>query len=394
MRGKKMLKVVLPLVVLLAGFLGVGFMAGLREEPEVKKPQKHIPLVLVQQVQFSDYRFEVKSQGTVRPKTTIQLVPEISGRVVEMASGFTVGGFFKENDILFKVDGFNYQRALVTARADLASAKLMLSREEAETLVARDEWRQLGNGEKNPLVLRELQLEEAQASVQAAQARVELAERNLERTTVRAPFPCRVQEKTMDLGQFLTVGVPVAKLYSLEFMEVRLPVATGDTSYLNLPMGVGQAQQQPEVTLLASMGDELHQWQGLIIGTESEVDPKTRMLQAIAQVGHPFQPGGDLRFPLTPGLFVDAVIQGREVSGVAILPRSALWEGDKVLIVDEQQKLQFRTVQILRKTENEIIVNAGLEDGDQVCLSRLEAVVEGMSVRIAREPSNPGAERS
>ncbi len=385
MRGKKMLKVILPVVVLFASFMGLGFMASLKDTPEVRTPVKHIPMVRVQPVRLTNYRFKVFSQGEAKPKSITRVSPQISGRVVEINPNFTSGGFFEKGETLFKIDEFDYRTALVTARADLARAELMLSREEAETEVAKSEWRQLGNGESNPLALRQLQLKEAQASVDAARARVDMAEMNLNRTRVNAPFDCRVRNKQVDEGWFLTAGAPVAELYSLDFMEVRLPIAISDLPYLNLPMSA-QGQEKPcRVTLKASLGKSVQEWEGVIVGTESEVDSKTRMLHAIARISNPFHTTETRQYPLTPGLFVDAEIEGREATGVIILPRGALWEGSRVLVVDENQTLHFREVDILRQTENRVVIKAGLADGEKVCLTRLEAVAQGMRVRVAEE---------
>ena len=86
---------------------------------------------------------------------------------------------------------------------DPASFVFSFAEEEADAAVARREWEQLGEGPGSPLVLREPHIAEAQAAVTAAEAALEKARLDLERTEVRAPFAGRVRHKNIDVGQFV-----------------------------------------------------------------------------------------------------------------------------------------------------------------------------------------------
>jgi multidrug efflux pump subunit AcrA (membrane-fusion protein) len=98
------------------------------------------------------------------------------------------------------------------------------------------------------------------------------------------------------------------------------------------------------------------------------------MVHLVARVENP-QPA----LPL--GLFVSATIEGKSAENIITLPRAALREGNRVIVVDQENRLALRPVTPLRFFEDDVLIEAGLADGERVCLSPLQTVVEGMTVR-------------
>ena len=84
------------------------------------------------------------------------------------------------------------------------------------------------------------------------------------------------------------------------------------------------------------------------------------------------------------------VVWPRPPGHVIVLPRSAVRDGDQVLVVDDEERLRFRSIDILRTHKDEVVVEGGLESGELVCVSPLESVVDGMAVRTLLE-SGPEA---
>ncbi|MEW6741216.1 MAG: efflux RND transporter periplasmic adaptor subunit [Planctomycetota bacterium] len=391
------LKITLPLVVLAGA--GFGAAAIIRAKPPVEshRPEIRPPLVLVERVRLSDRQLAITSQGTVSPRTESQLIPEVSGRVVWVAPAFVPGGFFAKDEVLLRIDKLDYERAVVRATADVAARRLRLAQEEAEAAVARDEWAEIGGGaEAAPLTLRVPHLEEARASLAAAEAALEQAKRDLERTEVRAPYAGRVRQKLVDVGEFVTRGAPVARLYAVDYAEIRLPLPDSELAFVDLPLGYrggDDVREGPRVHLHAEFAGATHEWEGEIVRTEGEIDPASRMVHAVARVEDPYgRAGAEERPPLAVGLFVSAEIEGHLAKGVACLPRAALRGSSQVWVIDGDSRLRFRKVDVLRTTRTEAIVRGGLEEGERVCLSAMEAVTDGMRVctQEAGEPS--GAE--
>jgi multidrug efflux pump subunit AcrA (membrane-fusion protein) len=193
-----------------------------------------------------------------------------------------------------------------------------------------------------------------------------------------------VRDKSVDVGEFVSRGVPVARLYSVDFAEVRLPLPSESLALIYLPLDYrGESTETgPAVTLRASYAGRTFEWSGRIVRTEGEIDPRTRMIHAVARVRDPYARGSDKdRPPLAAGLFVEAVIHGRVAKDVAVIPRTALREGDRVLVVDPDDRIRAREVTVLRTDHKEAVISAGLEDGDRVCTSALVALTDGTKVR-------------
>ncbi len=383
---KKLLKIILPLLVLALGVFAVTRMIAMRPVVETREPEVPPPLVRVIEVQPQDFRFTVRAQGNVVPRTETVVVPEVSGRVTYVYPSLAVGGFFEAGTTLLKVDPRDYELALAGARAEVARAQVTLETEKAEAEVALKEWESLGQGEASPLLRREPQLAQARAVLESARAALEQTRRNLEKTEIKAPFAGRVRQKNVDIGQFVTVGAPLATIYSVDFAEVRLPLADEELAYLNLPLsyrGEEDEKKGPRTLLIANFGGKQYSWQGRIVRTEGTIDPQTRMLHAVAQVENPYGRGRDPgRPPLAVGMFVEAEIMGKLSRDVFVLPRNALRGKDRVLVVDADQRLHFRSISVLRADQEQVVVDSGLEAGELVSLAALDTVVDGMQVRV------------
>jgi len=394
-------KFILPLVVLAAG-VGVAYqLVSTQPEVQTRKPHAPPPVVRIHVVEKRALQLFVPSEGTVLPRTESTLVPEVSGVVVSVSPSWANGGFFKSGETLLKIEASDYELALVAAEAQVAQARVRIAREEQETAVALKEWESLGNDgeEPPPLVAHEPQLAEARALLESARAMKRRAELDLERTEIKAPYAGRVWQKSVDVGQYVSPGSPVARIYSVEKAEVRLPIADDELAYVDLPLDYRNddpasttRRQLPEVTLSAEFAGRKFTWEGKIVRTEGEIDPKSRRVHAVAQVLDPYGRGEDPdRPPLAVGLFVHAEIKGLELQDVIVLPRHALRRGGRVLIVDADTRLRFREVSVRRIQGEKVVIATGLENGERVCISPLDVVVDGMRVRLEGEPTETTA---
>ena len=388
------LMILLPLLVIGGGGYAAKMLVDSRPEPEKKTPEIQRPLVRVIEAQPTAVRLTVKAEGVVAPRTESQIVPEVSGRILEINPSLIAGGFFDKGELLLRIDSREYELAVVRARAAVAQAKLRVATEEQEAAVARKEWADLGRGEPSPLVMREPQLAEANAGLASAEAALEQTQFDLERTVVKAPYVGRVRQKSVDVGQYVQRGQNVATVYAVDVAEVRLPIADEQLAFVSLPLAYrdvndGQTSSGPLVTLRTDFAGKEYSWQGRIVRTEGEIDPRTRMIHAIAQVKDPYAQGGKSgRPPLAVGMFVEAEIAGRTVRAIE-LPRTAMRDEDTVMMVTQDNRIEFRDVVILRAERDRVLISGGLEAGERVCVSTLEAAVSGMEVRVLEETSEP-----
>ena len=379
------LKFLLPLAVIGVATLAAVIMIRSRPEVATQVPEVAPPGVRAHLVEVDTVQVPVMSQGTVRPRTETQLVPEVAGRVTWVAPSFAAGGFFEEGDVLLRIDPFDYQQTVISSRSQLAQSRLRLAQEEAEAEVARREWEELGRGDPRALTLREPQLEDARAGVAAAEAGLVRAQRDLERADLKAPYAGRVRSKTVDVGQFVTVGAAIATIYAVDVAEIRLPLPDEQLAYLDLPLAYRGTTNQdgPRVTLRTTFAGATYEWRGQVVRTEGEIDPVSRMVHVVAEVRDPYAAGPDPnRPPLAVGMYVEAEIEGRAFDEIVVVPRAALQGRDQVLTIDTDSRVWFREIDILRTTTESVYVRSGLGQGETVAVSALDGPTDGMRVQI------------
>ena len=389
-----LLKFVLPLVVLVVAGFATKTLIDMREVPEPEAREVVVPRVRTIRAESTDYEVWVPSRGSVVPRTESRLVVEVAGRVTAISPDLVSGGYFETDDVLLEIDPRDYELAVAQAELDVARSERRLAEEQADAEVARREWETIGRGDATPLTLREPQVAEALASLAAAEAMLERAKRDLDRTRVTAPFSGRVRDKSVDLGQYVQPGVAVATLYATDVAEVRLPLADAELQFLELPVaGRPGAQSRPLVRLSATFAGERRQWEGTIVRTEGEIDPRTRMVMTVAQVIDPYgQDNPESSVPLAIGMFVEAEIHGIVLEDVLVLPRTALRDDGQVFVLDQDDRLRFVSTEIVRAERENVVVRAEIASGTRIVISPLEIVTDGMQVRdinVDRASSTP-----
>lgn len=369
--------IVFPALIVALALLAAAGLLATAPQLEPEAPAPIAPAVRVMIAEPQSVQLLVHSQGTVEPRTESALIPEVAGRVAWMSPALVSGGVFSAGEVLLRIEDDDYLAAVEQARASFAQA-------EAEEANARFEYERRLSLEARNLVSRsdieaaERRLKVAEAARAGAASGSARAQRDLERTRIAAPFAGMVRSKSVDVGQFLARGTAVATLYATDAVEVRLPLADEQLAFLNLPLGtpVGiETDSAPAVTLEAIFAGQALAWEGQVVRTEGEIDPRSRMVHVVARV----KPAGT---PIPIGLFVEATIVGNRVDGIVTLPRAVLRDGNRVLVVDADNRLWFREVEPLRFYRDQVMIKGGLAAGEQVCLSPIQTVVEGMTVQV------------
>lgn len=348
-------------------------------KPEQMEPVEVATTIRVLRAHKENIQLEVLSQGNVQPRTQSELIPEVSGRVKWKSANLVPGGYFKKDELLLSMDDRDYRASVARSQAGITRAK-------AEDEHARFEFNRLQELVKNKLTsqatletaLRSQRI--AEATLLEARIALEQSQRDLWRTEIRAPYDGLVRSEKVDLGQFITRGQSFASIYSIDSVEVRLPLADRQLAYLDLPLGYrGELSDElaPEVILSTTYGGQRYEWAGKLVRTEAEIDSKSRMINAIVRVQNDIE---SEQPPLPIGLFVAASIKGRTVDNIIILPRAALRNQEQVLVVDKDNRLRYRSVKIMRFEKDNVIISAGIEDGEVINISPIQTVIDGMLV--------------
>lgn len=394
----KFLKYTLPLGIFVLSIVVFAALVAIGEGQKPERKEEGRQAVLVEAIEAEErlVNFTVTSQGGVQPRTETTLVAEVSGKISSVSPDFIAGGFFEAGEVLLQIDPSDYQTALKRAEANLASQRARLADERARSEQALRDWRNLGRvGEPSNLVLRKPQVQEAIANVDAAEADVDKARRDLERTQISVPYDGLVKQKLVDIGQFVAAGTQLGVTFAIDTAEVRLPLSTDDVAYLDLPSATGGDQDTyPRVTLSAEQAGEVRTWEARIVRTEGVVDEISRVIYAVAQIVDPYGVlGQSQQDELKVGTFVRAEIEGRSAGRVVVLPRRALQGDSTVLVANDALELEVRPVNVVRAEPHQVYISSGVSGGELVVTTTLEAPIPGMKLALGSEqPEDNSAE--
>ena len=384
----KLFKVVAPIVVIIVSIGVVTALSAAKPPPEKKEDTQRFISLYVDEVTSDVVTLSVQAEGEVQPKTEIDLIPQVSGRIVAISQSFAEGAEFGPGETLIKIDDTNYVIAKTRAEANLAAARVALERELANAKIKKEHWLDKDNpGVPSDYALNKPQVQEAEAMLAAAEADLREAKLNIARTEINVPFLGRVREKLVGIGQYVTAGTRLGRVFSTDVVEIRLPLTDSQLAELNLPIGfMATETNAPSVQFSANIGNKTGHWTGRIVRTNAAMDKDTRMVYAIAEVEDPYGLGSDHGSPMAVGMFVQAEIAGVHAQSAMVLPRLALRNANKVYVINDENRLEIRTVDVLSTSVDTVLVTGGVQTGDKVVTSTIPAAVDGMEVRaISRE---------
>jgi len=386
----KSVRVILPIAILAFAVTASILIARSGKEPEREEPAHAALLVDVVEPEIKQGRFTIRAQGTVTPRIETTVVSEVAGKIVSMSEEFVAGGLFSKGQELARIDPSDYETALLAAEAELAAARATLADEQARSDAAREDFRRLHGDSREPsdLLLRLPQVARARAAVQAQEAAVERARRNLERTRITLPFDGMIRSRDANLGQYVTVGTTLGAAFATDRVEVRLPVSETDLAFLDLPMAESGRKLDRPITLIGSVAGQPARWHARLMRTEGVVDRNTRLTYLVAAIEDPYGLESDSREsnsgrPALPvGTFVEAEIPGRDATGLVLLPAQALHHGDRVYLADDNDELDIREVEIVRSTPREVYVSGRLDADDRVITTAIPTPIPGLKLNV------------
>ena len=379
----KLFKRLVPVVVIIASIFIVQALVAAKPTPEKKPKKQRLLSLYVDKVESETVKLSVTSHGEIKPQTEIDLTAQVSGQIMSISDQFAEGAEFSSQSVLIKIDDRDYKTAVIRAQAQVASAKVNVQEQLANSKIKKQQWKRKKNqGTPSDYALNKPQIAEAKALLRAAEADLQSANLNLARTEIKAPFKGRVLVENISIGQYVTPATILGHIFSTDIVEVRLPLTDSQLVELNLPMGfMANENNAPVVTLSAHVGSQQHHWQGRIVRTNAAIDQQTRLIYAVAEIINPYHLGADNNTALAVGMYVTANIDSNNSQDTLVLPRLALHNSDKVYVINDESKLEIRQVVVLSTSKDFVHVSNGVEAGEKVVTSPVPTVVDGMEVK-------------
>jgi RND family efflux transporter MFP subunit len=323
------------------------------------------------------------------------------GRVTWQHDSLVPGGRVKAGETLLRVDARDYELAADQQEANVERAELQLRLEQIQREVATDEWNLISEGqdvtdEGRALALREPHVQAARANLAAAKNAQALARLSVGKTAIRAPFNAWVQSELVEVGQLVGPQSQVATLIGTDSYWVQVSVPADQLDALLLPgSGDGTASN---ALVRQTVGGKKVERSGRLLRLLGDLDPVGRLVRVLVEIEDPLRLNGSAQaaeeLPMLLGAYVSVEFEGKELSDVAQVPRSAVREGDRVFLYGPDHDLVIRPVEIVWRTHDAVLVEKGLQAGDRLITSRIATPVAGMKLRTSSKPKVEHALRS
>lgn len=388
-------KFILPIIVLFIGNAVAVLLMFSGPDAKKQAQKRHLPLVETQLLKAQSYTVKVSSSGKVKASTQTKLVAEVSGRVIKLADNFQDGAFFTKGDILLQIDDADFLNAVTVAKSEVEQQQLQLQEEKARAKVAKKDWRLLDSKTApDALVTRRPHIQNAESALAAAQARLKQAQRNLERTYIRAPYQGRVLSRSVDIGQYVAASTVLGEIYAKENLEVNLPVSLRQYKQLALQESP-TIKQGEKVEFYMVQGKHKNTWKGSVLRSSAALDANTNQLNITARI----KPNENS--PIKIGQFVRASIYGQVYQNIYIVPRVAVRQNKEIFLAqnsnntsdnkDEKTQenvaeLLAQDVEVLHNEGNKSIIKAKIPDNAQLVITPMPLAGTGLTVRTQLNP--------
>lgn len=351
---------------------------------QINTTRKSAALVETIVVRRGDFSPKLVVLGTVQAAQQIVLSPRVGGQVVELSEEFVPGGMVSQGDLLLRIDPADFENAVSIRESELQQAEASLEIEEGRQNLAEKELALLGESidETNrALVLRQPQYASIKAEVSAAKAAVRRAKLDFERSSISAPFDAQILSRSVNIGSQVAPGDELGQLVGIEEYWILAAVPVRSLRWVQFPeKGVSASQVVLRNADAWGPGVERVAQVTRMIGA---LDEQTRLARVLVTVPDPLGRKSD-----APALILDTLmeveIEGRLIENVVRLSRDYIRDRDTAWVMKDG-KLEIRECEILFRDAEYAYVSQGLEDGEEVVITTLATVADGVGLRKVDE---------
>jgi RND family efflux transporter MFP subunit len=343
-------------------------------------------VVEVRPIKFDSQTTTISVMGTVKPQREVTLKPRVSGEIISISDTLLPGGRFSKDEPLLTIDPSDYRLTVRQLASEVARVEADLQIELGRQRVAQKEYELLGetvSAEEKKLMLRVPQLESSRAVLEGTRARLEQAQLDLNRTTVKAPFNAVVMSREINLGTRVSPSTSLATLVGSDSYWIEASVPTSQLKWINTGQQGSATGSTVRIYDTAAWGAGNYRT-GQLIGLTAMVEEKGRMARLLAEVPDPLalQSAAAKQPKLQLGSYVQVEIEGKLLPHAAAIERELVHDGDRLWIMDEQGHLDIRPVEIAFRGQSHVLVTGGVSAGERLITTNLSSPVQGMSLRL------------
>ena len=394
-------------LIIIGGSIGlaVHFMkTGPKAQPRVKKVN---PIVVqIEQPKFSSQQMTIRAMGEVIPARDVTLTSRVGGEVITVDPVLIPGGFVQKGQHLITIDPIDYKLVVIQRASDVAKAESDLTLEMGNQRIAQKEFEILGEeatDDELELMLRQPQLEVKNAALKNAQVKLAQAELNLVRTQTNAPFNAIVLARSANLGSQVSVTTPLAHLAGTDEFWIRLSIPVEKLQWIKIPDHISTESSTVKI-ILREKGLQQTVRMGRVLSLAPDLEERGRLAILYVVIKDPLcrLPENRLHQKILIGSFVTAEIEGIELKSAIAIKRNYVRETDNLWLLDKQNKLAIRKIDIAAKNSEYVFITGGLSEDDRIITSSLSTPVPGTPLRLlspeimgkpSQEKTQPGQQR-
>ena len=353
---------------IVVGAVGLSnYMGTLKETPE-KRPQPEFKkYVRTRIVEYSDLKTDVVAYGRVRTTAPLDLISEVSGRLLQGSVRLMEGQKFRKGALLFVIDDTEARLNLQSEKSDflkdvaaiLPDVKIDMS----DNFQAWDSFFKSIDLEK-PLPALPTAKSDKEKTFVATRGiyskfyTIKSSERRLSKHYYYAPFDGSITLVNLQTGSFVNSGSNIGKVLRTDMMELKLSVDTKDIGWVKIGRPVRIISE-----------DQVHEWAGKISRISEYVNSATQSIDVFVAIA----PGQD---PIYDGQYFKASIPGSVIPSALEMPRNAIFEGNQVYLLRDSI-LEAAPVKILKLNSETAVIN-GLAAGSELVIEPLVSAYNGM----------------
>ncbi len=380
------LRLLLPIIVVMISAVIAFWMMQSGPKAKARPKVRNAVMVDVRPVEFSAQTTTISIMGTVRPQREVALKPRVSGEIIEMSANLVPGGQFSKDEPLLIIDPSDYQLVVKQLASEVARVEADMQMELGRQRVAQKEYELLGESvsvAEQALILREPQLESNRALLDGTRARLEQAQLDLSRTTVTAPFNAVIMSREINQGTRVSPSSTLATLVGSDSYWVEAPIPASQLQWISTGQQGGAAGSPVRIYDATAWGEDNYRT-GQLVGLTAMVEENGRMARLLAEIPDPLalNQASSGQAKLLLGAYVRVEIEGKQLPHVAAIERDLIRDGDHVWIMDEQDLLDIRPVEIAFRGQSHVLVTAGIRAGERLITTNLPSPVQAMTLRI------------
>lgn len=416
--------------VFAVGVLLLVLAVNLRPTPPTKPATSRARLVEVMPLELKAMAPVAIGFGKVEPKLEWKAISEVTGKVVYRHPHLEKGRMLPAGTEILRIDPLDYELKLAQTQADLTSSLVQLSKIDLEKsnlqstikietnrlAISKNELERQQNlrkkglasqsdldqqnqsylsqqklvlDMKNQLTLFPDERKVAAAQVKMNQARVQEAQRSLEKTSITLPEDLRISEVDVEQNQVVNMQQTMVVGHGLDVMEVEAQMSLHDMRTLigSLDTFKGEEHGLPALKVEAidasielNSGNLNVVWPATVARISETVDFNQATVGVILEIQQDYKKiEPDTAPPLINGMFVTAAMQGQQ-NPSWVVPERAL-HGDKIYLMNSEDRLTIETVEVLYRRDNQVIIDGELEQGSKLILNDLLPAINGMLLR-------------